>query len=284
LKLFRRLLGREPLRVTEDERNVARYLLAGDDPRFTLLAEQLDYAPVRRSNPNPTGFAVSPEYTRHDLRFPFELVRLDSPWVQFRDQLTGMALEFRVSVVRGGFLNALEGRTTDGQPWPARWLPDLSRPIDERERLQLPSAEAIEAERRVARQGLERWLGRAIPRDLDTFPPASQAQIAARETSMGWHFPEGLKRLYLITDGLESNDFRFLGHADAYTVDSPYLPALLLAWDSDDRDDFVVVVSLDGSDEAVYRLDVHVNVPEPEVIGRDVREYLASRIPAGRPA
>jgi len=172
------------------------------------------------------------------------------------------------------------GRTADGSIWPEQWSPDLSRPLEARDRLQLPSAEAIEEQRKGARASLERWLERPVPPSVDTFTPATSAQISERERVLGGSFPTALEQFYLITDGLESNEFRFLGHADAYTVESPYLPALLLAWDSDDRDDFVVVVSLDGHDEAVYRLDVHMDVPKPEVIAVDVREYLADRIPA----
>jgi hypothetical protein len=280
LNWFTRIFGRAHSRASEDEKKLIRYLLAGDDKRHSQLAEQLGYAPARRASSGPGGYSVSPEYTNERLSFALEASRIESPWVVVPDLVSGQDLEFRVSVVRGGFLNALEGRTRNGEPWPERWSPDLSKPLSPDQYLQLPSAAAVEEQRAQARAELERWLGRAVPQALDTFPPASEAQISTREMGLGGHFPKSLREFFLISDGLESTDLRFMGHADAYNVDSPYIPALLVAWDSDDRDDFVVVVSLDGTDEAVYRLDVHEDVPKPEIIGEDVRRYLARRIPA----
>lgn len=280
LSWFRGIAGRTRSLASEDEKTLVRHLLAGDDKRLAQLAEQLSYAPVRRARHSDGGYSISPEYTSERLSFDLEVPRIDSPWVVLRDRVTGQDLEFRVSVGRGGFLNALEGRTFDGKPWPERWSPDLSKPLRSDQYLELPSVGAVEKQRREARDYLERWLGRVVPEALQTFPPATDAQIHEREKILGGHFPMLLREFFSISDGLESNDLRILGHADAYTVDSPYLPALLIAWDSDDRDDFVVVVSLDGTDEAVYRLDVHLDDPRPEVIADDVRRYLAHRIPA----
>jgi hypothetical protein len=278
LKLLRKILVREPPRATEAETKVLGYLLSGDDSRYELLGAQLEYAPVLRSNPDPTSLVLSPQYTATRLRFPFELARLESPWVRVRDRVTDRILEFRVVVVRGGFLKSLEGRSADGLPWPREWVPDLSAPLEPAYRLALPAPELIEEMRQAARANLARWLQQSLPETLDTFPGATPAQIAARELHLGGRFPNALKDLFQISDGLESDDFRFLGHADAYPVDSRHLPALLLAWDSDDRDEFVVVVSLDGTDQAVYRLDVHVDEPVPEKLAADVREYLADRL------
>ena len=272
-----RLLRRPPRRATEDERAAARHVLAGDDPRHELLARQLERAPVTRTRPDETSLRVSPDYTTDDLRFPFEVVRLESGWVPTRDLLSGRGLDFRIVVVRGGFMS-LEGRTADGSPWPEQWKPDLTVAIDPDLRLRLPSPEAIERQQREARRGLEEWLGGEIPRDMETFPPATEAQLNARELDLRGTFPRSLRELYAISDGLESNELRLFGHADAYTVDNPHLPALLLAWDADNRDDFVVVVSLAGGDESVYRLDVHVDVPAPEAIAPDVRSYLSERL------
>jgi hypothetical protein len=270
-------LGRKPRLATEDERGVAGHLLDGGDPRHELLARQLEYAPVKRSTPDETSIEFSPEYTTDDLTFPFEMVRLESGWTPVRDLLSGRELQFRVVVVRSGFMS-IQGRTADGGTWPERWKPDLSVPMDPELRLRLPSREAIERQQREARLALEKWLGGQIARDIETFFPATEAQLAGRELELRGAFPRSLRGLFAISDGLESNEFRLYGHADVYRVDSPHLPALLLAWDSDNRDDFIVAVSLAGGDESVYRLDVHVDVPEAEVIAPDVRTYLGQRL------
>jgi hypothetical protein len=275
--LLARLLGRKPRRATEHERAVARHLLTGDDPRHELLARQLEYASVKRSTPDETSIEFSPEYTTDDLTFPFEMARLESGWTPLRDLLRGRELQFRVVVVRSGFMS-IQGRTADGGTWPEGWKPDLSVPVDPELRLRLPSREAIERQQREARVTLEKWLGGQMARDMETFPPATEAQLAGRELELRGTFPRSLRGFFAISDGLESNDFRFCGHADVYPVDSPHVPALLLAWDSDNRDDFIVAVSLAGVDESVYRLDVHVDVPEAEVIAPDVRTYLAQRL------
>jgi cell wall assembly regulator SMI1 len=121
------------------------------------------------------------------------------------------------------------------------------------------------------------WLECSLDPEIRVFPPATEAQIAARELSLGGTLPSSLRTFYGITDGIESSELRILGHSEAYTVDSVHIPALLISWDSDNHDDYVVVVSLDASDERVYRLDVHAPDPVPNEIAASFREYLAAR-------
>jgi hypothetical protein len=223
---------------------------------------------------------VSPDLTTEDLIFPFEVARIESPWTGIQDAVTGRQLQFRVVVVRSGFLKALEGRTSDGTPWPHAWKFDPESRVDSEQRLVLPSLERSQEQRMLALDKLEQWLGRALPR-LEAFPPASNARLAARESALLGTFPLSLRAFFQITDGIESPLLRVLGHADVYAVDNRHLPALLVAWDGDDRDDFLVVVSLAGSDERVYRLDVHSDDPEPEAIADDFRLYLSARLGIG---
>ena len=49
-------------------------------------------------------------------------------------------------------------------------------------------------------------------------------------------------------------------------------------WDSDDEDDFVVVVPHDGRDEATYQINVHDAETQAVAIGPDFREFVRNRI------
>ena len=277
--LTRLLGGRGSARATAAEVAVVRLLLGTDDERHLLLARQLEATPrVERSHPDASSIRVEPTSTVASLLFPFDHRTLMSPWAPIRDSSSGRDLEFRVVVVRGGFLRALEGRTRDGGPWPESWGVGLDDPV-RRVQLNLPPAEAVAKQRKRARHDLSEWLGRPVPSVVEPFPPPSRAQLATRQTEVGGQFPVKLCEFYLIADGVEAPDLQILGFTEAYRIDNPHLPGLLLAWDADNRDEFVVVVSLDGMDEKVYRLDVHQSDPLPEPMAADFRGYLAARLP-----
>jgi hypothetical protein len=275
-----RLLGKPPRGATAQEVAIARLILGTDDDRARTLALQLERTPrVERTRPDASHISVQPVSSTADLLFPFDLPRLDSPWVPLRDAVSARILEFRVVVVRPGFFKALEGRSQDGQPWPDKWAVDTSVELPADHRLRLPPKGDHEGLLRKVRIDLERWLGRDLPQQLDVATPGTEAQIAAREQVFGGHFPVGLKEFWDVTNGLECGDLRVFGYDYAYTVDNPHLPALMLAWDSDDKDDFVVVVSLAGNDETVYRIDIHRDDPRPQAIASDLRNYLLRRLP-----
>jgi hypothetical protein len=279
MRVLRRLRA-DPLakKANDPELAVVSMILAGDDRRLAILLEQFTRGPITRTRPADHMLVVSLDYTSSALMFPFEVTRLESPWCELSDPVSGKELKFRVVVVRGGFLKALEGRTRDETPWPAGWTVGPGQSCDPANRLTLPSLQEFEEQQKRAHDDLGRWLAASLPPGLDTFPPPTDAQIASRELALGGALPASLREFYRITDGLESSDLRLFGHADIYTIDNVNIAAVLLTWDADDRDNFVVVASLGGSDDQIYRIDIHDKAPEPFAIASDFRSYLAARI------
>jgi hypothetical protein len=279
--LLERLFGKtNEAQATESELAVATKILGTDD-QSRLLIDQLQRAnSVRRSHPDRASFLARPVSPPADLLIRINEPRIDSDWLAVTDAATGRALQFRVTLVQPGLLYALEGRTRDGQRWPDKWGFDPTIDVQSYQRLTLPSRQEIEAAQQTMRTSFEAWVGRAVPATVEFYPPPSEAQLAARELELGGHFPAELRKFFSVTDGLDFGDLRLYDFAHAYTIDSVYLPALLMAWDSDPDDDFVVVVSLSGRDENVYRIDIHQPDPRPEPIATNFRAYLASRLTA----
>ena len=259
---------------------MANRILAGGDPRLAILLRQFETAREVERVREGDAFRVGPAYTTTDLMFTFDAQRAESSWLRFTDVNTGRDLDFRVVVVRGGFMKWLEGRTVDGKPWPEEWSVDPAQaPLggEAPPHLVLPSEAEVAKAQELARRRLTEWLGLARLGELETFPPASEAAIAAREREVGLYSPS-YREFIGITDGFESHLFRVLGPSDSYPIDSVHLPGLLVAWDSDDHDDYVVATSLGGSDDQVYRIDVHDKAAVPRPIAPGFGPYLARRL------
>jgi hypothetical protein len=261
---------------------VVRTILSGQDPRLKMIGDQLERAPeLIREYPGVGQFRVGPTSTFDDLSFPLETERLESGWLEVTDVASGRELQFRVAVGRHGFLRGLEGRTTDGGVWPRGWTVDPSAlyptpgPL-----LTLPPPSEASAFQARARERLAEWLDTKSSDGLQLLPPASSPAIAAREQTLGGSFPNGYRTFLGITDGLETGTLRILGHKDAYDIDSQFLPAIVVAWDADDTDDFVVAVSRDGRDETVYRIDVHDPDARPVPLAPDFASFLRDRVGA----
>lgn len=90
--------------------------------------------------------------------------------------------------------------------------------------------------------------------------------------------PAKYREFLKITDGLDLAAMRLHGVNDLYELEGSRLPGIVVALDSDDRDDFVVAIRTDGAGEAVFRIDVH----DPEAIARTIAEdfaqYLMKRV------
>ena len=286
LKRLRRVLGQD-IRPTESEVLVLRAILGVADtgvedldPRLTSIASQLARAQeVTREYPGPDQYRAAPTWTFDDLTFPLEIDRIASDPIVIRDEQTGRELEFRAVIGRSGFLRALEGRTMDGGPWPRDWsIATQPATGGDHPKLVLPSLEEQRAFERIAREALRDWLGVQVPKGTELLPPASSAAVAAAESRSGGPFSDDYKRFLAITDGLETPDIRLFGHRDAYVADAAPWPAVAIAWDSYDVDDFIVVLSLDDEDDHVYRIDVHDEGAKPQSIAVDFRSYLGARL------
>lgn len=274
--LFRRTTPTRP-EATARELIALQHVLRGDDPRFKLLAQQLETAPaVHREHPTPDSIRVGPTSTFEDLNFVLEVGRLASEWVPVRDVKADRTLEFRVLVARSGFLEALEGRTADGGPWPDEWdLPPVDRASSDTPPLVLPSLSETEQAQRAALAGLVDWLGIPLRNGLTVYPPVTRAAIGLREQDLGVRFSDGYRTFLSIADGIESREFRVLGHVDVYRVEDA---GVVVAWDADDAADFLVVQRADGLDERVYRMDAHRAMDAPAEHAISVAAYLRRRL------
>ena len=277
VSLFRRAFARRRrTTVTREELNVLQLVLCGDDPRYRQIRGQLERpGMIEREYPGLGRFRIGPTSTTDALSFPLEVERLESEWLRVHDLSSGRDLEFRVVVGRHGFLRGLEGRTVDGGEWPRSWsVEPLSSATPCRETLALPSAEDAAAFRSSAMSHLEAWLGVSIAGAAELWPPATGAAISAREQQIGGRFAPQYRDLLAITDGATISGVRVLGHRDAYQIENATLPALVVAWDADNDEDFVVVLSLDGQDDTPYRIDVHDTEAIPRAMAADLRQYL----------
>jgi hypothetical protein len=254
-------------------------MILGDaDPRLVLVARQLETTPKAiREYPTADSFRVRPESTYENLNFPLEVSRLDSDWLEIIDATSHHRLRFRAAVGRHGFLLGLEGVTLDDGPWPRDWslVPGDDPPGDEL--MTLPSLEESERFQVGARQQLSSWLEVDVPKQMTFYPPAPTAMIAAREIELGAPLPTSFRTFLGIADGFDARPFRLHGYRDVSQIDDPNLPLVLLASDSDDKDEFLVAASLAG-DERIYRIDIHVAEPKPVEIAPDFRAYLRRRI------
>jgi hypothetical protein len=279
---LRRLGGdaRSSRHASGSEVRALRHVLQGSDPRFALLLDQLRTTPkIRRERPAPDRLLVGPTSTFENLAFVLEVTRISSAWVPVIEVGSGRVLEFRVSVVRSGFLEALQGRTADGAPWPEPW--DVAEPAETYTRapaLVLPSVEELLAAQRRARDELAAWLGVALPRSVTLYPPVGEEAIKARAAVLESTFPHGYRHFLSITDGLELGDLRVLGHDDVYVLDDVGHDGLAIAWDVDDRDDLVVVLARDGRDETVRQMEVHDRTGSEAFLAPDVAGWLRLRL------
>lgn len=266
-------------RATEGEMAVLRYLLSGIDPRYRQLLAQMTRAPeIERSHPAPDLLQVGPTSTFEDLSFPLETERIASDWVPIVDSLTGRTLEFRIVVGRHGFLRGLEGRTTDGKQWPEPWLPDFSIAARLASPLQLPSIEEQTAMQKKGVLDLRAWLDDPAAGITRVFPPALEPHIAQAELRLGGRLPTSYKEFVRISNGVDLKGSQILGLDDLHEVAHGLLPGVVVSWDSDGQDEFILALSLDGHDQAIYRLEVHDGDANPRPIAPDFREYLRHRV------
>lgn len=280
--IFRAGAGGAAKRARPEEIVALQHVLKGGDPRFELLVEQLRTTPeVSRDAPAADRVRISPTSTFENLNFVLEVTRVQSEWVPVRDTASGRSLEFRASIVRSGFLEALEGRTADGSPWPQSWeLAPPDEPGRGEPALVLPSLEKIQAAQGRARVELEGWLGVTLRDCRILYPPVPAPVIHTREADLGVRFTEGFRRLLSITDGVDCHEVRVLGHRDAYRVDDPEFDGVVIAWDEDETDAFLAVQAIDGRDETVRRIDVHEREGRVSDVAPDLAGYLRSRLGA----
>jgi cell wall assembly regulator SMI1 len=143
--------------------------------------------------------------------------------------------------------------------------------------LRLPSIEEQNETQEQGRRRLGEWLRRSLTKSVRVYSPATEAQISAFEGTVGGALPALFREFLMITDGLDSDTIRVNGTTDLYEIEGAF-PGILVAWDSDSRDDFVVVLAHDGYDQRTYRINIGDPGATPVALATDFREYLRARL------
>ena len=181
MSLLRRALRpRSRAGPTDGELAALGLILGDEDPRLRKVRDQLIRAPtIKREKPTSSSFRVGPTSTFDDLSFPLEVDRLESEWMRVRDTQSGRDLEFRVVIGRHGFLQGLEGRATDGGPWPSSWSVDPTGHGTSEPLIRLPSAEATAESTAAVTAEIEAALTAEATQDAT--PESSPVSIIAAE-------------------------------------------------------------------------------------------------------
>ena len=191
----------------------------------------------------------------------------------------GRRLHVELVVHEAGIIG-IEGTTEDHERWPADWrvATDVLRAIEERAPwLALPDEEAMREGRVRAAQVVRGWLAPKAVVTLDGHrivvrPPATEADLDSLVERSTFALPEAYATLLRSTDGVDIDGLSVLGTADAYRLDIPGAPRLVICPPDEDG---ALVLDLDGR-------VVHVDIDDPAGIGRalaeDLRSFVASRL------
>ena len=119
--------------------------------------------------------------------------------------------------------------------------------------LRLPSLEDQRAAERVARDGLSRWLGIAVPDRAQLFAPLPAPHVDLRQGDVGAVFHDDYRHFLSIADGCRLGPVVVLGARDARgTSDGS---GVVIAWDGDYAGDFVLSMDIRGGDGRLWRTD-----------------------------
>jgi len=195
--------------LTSHELAVVRAFLPHGNPYAESLYSQALHAPaIERKLVGSDGYEAIIPYI-YDSSLLIECDRnIDSPDLHVREK-SGRMLVFSTTILRGGFLRGLKGRSLDGAHWSKEWVPDsldLVLPIESREWLPPPLPEADRdrtIELLLAWCGLERnQVGFQILDHLLVREPASEQQLAACERRLGVKLSGQYRQLLAISNGL----------------------------------------------------------------------------------
>jgi len=270
----------EQRHVPAGEIDLVAAALVGTGPVGELLLRQLREAPhVWRLRSDDGAYELRVSTTMPPIvAVPRDGWHSDPIRVASKD---GRSLELRIDVFEAGIVG-LRGSTDDGRSWP-RELEVAGESLAEIEArapwLRLPSEAEIRAERERVADVVGRWLGDGSR--LQTLPeadrlwagaPATEAEIDALADREDFAVPAGLALLLRNADGIEIGDFVVLGTADAYRLDIPGPPRLVIRQPDEEG---VVVIDLEGR---VVEIDIDDRVGTGQVIAPDLRTYVASRL------
>lgn len=264
-------------RVPEAEIAVVASALAGGGQLADVLVRQLREA--------PDVYRLRAEGGVYELRVSTVLEVDGVPRDGWRSRsipvetTAGRRLQVKLVVHEAGIIG-IEGTTEDRERWPADWrvASDVLQAIEERAPwLALPDEEAMREGRVRAAEVVRGWLARKAVVTLDGHrvvvrPPATEADLDGLAERSTFALPEAYAALLRSTDGVDIDGLSVLGTADAYRLDIPGAPRLVICPPDEDG---ALVLDLDGR-------VVHVDIDDPVGIGRtlaeDLRSFVASRL------
>jgi hypothetical protein len=276
----------EGRRALPAELAVLEAALSGGGPSAAQLVRQLQETPhVWRLRSDDGSFemrisTLDPLWIRQVPRAGWY-----SDWIPVADSASGRRLELKVSVLEPGIVGLL-GRTADNRRWPREW--SVSAAVLDQVRadgpwLRLPTSSELKAAHDRAAQVIAAWLDvpdilRGQRGFLRADPPASDEAIADFEADRAFTSPEAYRSLLRVADGIEIDTISILGTCDAYRLDLPGPPRLVI---SPPTEDGALVLDEDG--EVIW-----MDIDDPDATGSvrapDLRTWLVDRLRPGGPA
>jgi hypothetical protein len=191
-------------------------------------------------------------------------------------------LELRLGIVEAGIVG-LTGRTEDGSRWPKSWQlasASLDRIRARGSWLNLPTPAEMAVERTRVADLLGGWLLdsellRGRHGTLRADPPASDEELAAFEARETFLIPDAYRDLLRVANGIGIGSLDILGTTDAYRLDIPGPPRLVIAPPSEDG-----AIVLDESG-AVLWIDIDDAAPTGIVRARDLRTWVTRQLRPG---
>jgi hypothetical protein len=194
----------------------------------------------------------------------------------------GRLMELRIGIVEAGVVG-LTGRTTDATRWPKTWQLAADSLDGIRARgswLRLPTPADLEAERTRAVNLIGTWLGdaellRGRRGTVRADPPASDNELAVFEVRESFQLPQTYRDLLQLANGIGIGSLDILGTNDAYRLDIPGPPRLVIA--PPDEDGALV---LDESG-AIEWIDIDDVAAIGAVQGPDLQTWVRRRLRQG---
>lgn len=239
--------------------------LVGEGRSAKLLWRQVAESKRLQRSRKGRGYRLVVPETTEDL-----LIDLDDDvitrWQAVSDPSSAKRLEFRLRLRRGGFLEALEGRCTDGE-WPGRW----EVAPDELERL-VP----ISMPRSRSCDSVLHWLGEransVLSSELHCRVPADPLEVRKVEKREGAPLPTDFVELLERSDGLTVRDVDVHGSRDLFVTELNDAPWWVIA---SRRGEMFVVRHRDEPTGAYFRVDEGEFDPaEGVTLGLDAGELL----------
>lgn len=264
MRSFRRLRQR----AKAEELAVIRALL-GEGERSDRLFLQVAHSKHLERTRNGQRYRLTSRETTDDL-----LIDLDDDvttrW-QRVSATTGMPLEFRLHLRRGGFFEALEGRCPADE-WPEHWRvteADLGGVAP----LSLPQTQPCDA----VIAWLRRRSGGTTAAALRCRPPAKLDELRQLESREGARLPPDYAELLGRSDGLSVGDINVHGSRDLYVTELNTEPWWVIA---SRRGDTFVVKHCEEPGGAYLQVEVDQLDPRTGVaLGVGADEMIRALVP-----